>query len=80
MISKEAMDIKHSDMIEGISKDRIQTVLYFSSQDGRRVIEVGGCNRYQLVKGESLSTIETILAGKGSTKNLKRCLRKVSIA
>jgi len=77
MISKEVTNIGHSDMIEGVTKDRIQTVLYFASKDGRRVIEVGGCNRYQLVKGESLNTIETILAKNGSKKNLKRCLRKL---
>jgi len=80
MISEEAKNIKHIDMIEGVSKDHVQTVLYFASQNGRRVIEVGGCNRYQLVEGESLNTIEKILAGNGSTKKLKRCLRKVNFA
>jgi len=73
------MKIKHSDMIEGVTKDHIQTVLYFASQDGRRVIEVGGCNRYRLVKGESLNTVEKILTGRGGTKKLKRCLLKVNI-
>lgn len=79
MLSEEVMNMKYYDMIEEVTQDHIQTVLYLASQDGRRVIEVGGCNRYQLIGGESLNTIETIFAGKGSTKNVKRCLRKVNI-
>lgn len=79
MISEELTKINHDDMIQGATKDQIQTVLYFASEDGRRVIEVGGCNRYQLLEGVSLSKIEMILIGKGSLKNLRKCLHKVAI-
>jgi len=73
---------KISDMLVGEAQlgacmDEIKTVLFFPSADGKRVIEVGGATRYELVDGVSVRDIESILSGKGNGKDLKSGLREV---
>jgi len=77
MVEMISEHLNHNMVREAI-QDQIKTVLFFSSQDGRSVIEVGGCKRYQLVEGVPLTIIEKILSGNGNFKKLKSCLRKVT--
>jgi len=58
--------------------DEIKTALFFPNKDGKRVIEVGGTKRYDLLEGVSVRDIESILCGKSHGKDLKSCLREVS--
>jgi len=80
MISQEFTKIDDSVIINALTEDQIQTVLYFSSHDGRNVIEVGGYNRYQLVEGVTLERLEKVLSGESKVKNLKSCLTKVPLS
>jgi len=80
MISEEFTKINDNVVIHALTEDQIQTVLYFSSHDGRKVIEVGGYNRYHLVEGVTLDRLKKILAGESRVKNLKRCLTKVPLS
>jgi len=61
----------------GATKDSINTVLFFPTANGKRVIEVGGSTTYELAEGGSLRQIELILTGKDETKDLRACLREV---
>lgn len=80
MISQEFTKIDDNVIIHALTEDRIQSVLYFSSHDGRKVIEVGGCKRYHLVEGVTLERLEKILSGESKVKNLKSCLTKVPLS
>jgi len=68
----------NKDVIREVSEDEIKSVLFFPSVDGKRVIEVGGCNQYELIKGVSLAEIELILTS-NSDKNLKDCFNESNI-
>jgi len=61
-----------------ISEDEIKSVLFFPSFDGKKVIEVGGCNQYELSEGVSLAEIELILTC-DSDNNFKDCLNRYGI-
>jgi len=80
MISQEFTKIDDKVIIHALTEDQIQTVLYFSSHNGRKVIEVGGHNRYQLVEGVTLERLEEILSGESKARNLKSCLTKVPLS
>jgi len=80
MISEEFTKIDDHVVIHALKEDHIQTVLYFPSHDGRKIIEVGGYNRCHLVEGVTLDRVEKILSGESKVTNLESCLTKVPLS